>query len=79
MTPWRHPVPGVYRRVGRDVPPLHRGGIRRAPPYMERSSPRHEVADHVYTSTDHPPRHPIALHNEQSYNITWPLRIFFTV
>ena len=46
-------------------------------PYMERSSPRHEVADQVYTSTDHPPRHPIALHNEQSYNITWPLRIFF--
>jgi alpha-ketoglutarate-dependent taurine dioxygenase len=46
-------------------------------PYLERSSPRHEVADHVYTSTDHPPRHPIPLHNEQSYNITWPLRIFF--
>jgi len=46
-------------------------------PYMERSSPRHEVAEQVYTSTDHPPRHPIALHNEQSYNITWPLRIFF--
>jgi alpha-ketoglutarate-dependent taurine dioxygenase len=46
-------------------------------PYMERSSPRHEVADQVYTSTDHPPRHPIPLHNEQSYNITWPLRIFF--
>jgi alpha-ketoglutarate-dependent taurine dioxygenase len=46
-------------------------------PYMERSSPRHEVADHVYTSTDYPPRHRIPLHNEQSYNITWPLRIFF--
>ena len=46
---------------------------------MERSSPRHEVADQVYTSTDHPPRHPIPLHNEQSYNITWPLRIFHCV
>jgi alpha-ketoglutarate-dependent taurine dioxygenase len=46
-------------------------------PYMERSSPRHELADQVYTSTDHPPRHPIPLHNEQSYNVTWPLRIFF--
>jgi alpha-ketoglutarate-dependent taurine dioxygenase len=45
--------------------------------YLERSSPRHEVADQVYTSTDHPARHPIPLHNEQSYNITWPLRIFF--
>ena len=46
-------------------------------PYMERTSPRHEVADRVYTSTDYPPRHRIPLHNEQSYNITWPLRIFF--
>ncbi len=45
--------------------------------YVERSSPRHEVADQVYTSTDHPARHPIPLHNEQSYNVTWPLRIFF--
>jgi alpha-ketoglutarate-dependent taurine dioxygenase len=46
-------------------------------PYLERSSPRHAVGDHVYTSTDHPPRHRIFLHNEQSYHITWPLRIFF--
>jgi alpha-ketoglutarate-dependent taurine dioxygenase len=45
--------------------------------YVERSSPRHEVADQIYTSTDHPARHPIPLHNEQSYNVTWPLRIFF--
>lgn len=46
-------------------------------PYMERTSPRHEVADRVYTSTDYPPRHRIPLHNEQSYNITWPRLIFF--
>jgi alpha-ketoglutarate-dependent taurine dioxygenase len=45
--------------------------------YVERSSPRHEVADRVYTSTDYPPKHRIYLHNEQSYNNTWPLRIFF--
>lgn len=46
-------------------------------PYLERSSPRHEVAGHIYTSTDYPPDSPIYLHNEQSYNLTWPRRIFF--
>lgn len=46
-------------------------------PYMEGSSPRHEVADHVYTSTDYPADQRIPLHNELSYSHTWPLRIFF--
>lgn len=45
--------------------------------YRERSSPRHEVGNNIYTSTDHPAKQSIFLHNEQSYNITWPLRIFF--
>lgn len=45
--------------------------------YQERSSPRHEVHHRIYTSTDYPPDESIFLHNEQSYNITWPLRIFF--
>jgi alpha-ketoglutarate-dependent taurine dioxygenase len=45
--------------------------------YVERSSPRHEVEGHVYTSTDYPADQSIFLHNEQSYNNNWPLRIFF--
>jgi alpha-ketoglutarate-dependent taurine dioxygenase len=45
--------------------------------YRERSSPRSEVGDHVYTSTDYPAEHSIFLHNENSYQHTWPLRIFF--
>ena len=45
--------------------------------YLERSSPRHEVGNNIYTSTDYPAKQSIFLHNEQSYNITWPLRIFF--
>ena len=45
--------------------------------YRERSSPRSEVADHVYTSTDYPADQTIFLHNENSYQHTWPLRIFF--
>ena len=45
--------------------------------YSERSSPRSEVADRIYTSTDHPADQPIALHSEQSYNNEYPLRICF--
>ncbi|HSG41483.1 MAG TPA: TauD/TfdA family dioxygenase [Thermoanaerobaculia bacterium] len=45
--------------------------------YRERSSPRHSVEGRVYTSTDYPPAYPIFLHNENSYQKTWPLKIFF--
>jgi alpha-ketoglutarate-dependent taurine dioxygenase len=45
--------------------------------YVERSSPRSAVKDHIYTSTDHPPDRRIVLHCEQSYNVVWPLHIFF--
>jgi alpha-ketoglutarate-dependent taurine dioxygenase len=45
--------------------------------YNERSSPRSHVSGNIYTSTDYPPDKAIFLHNEQSYNITFPLRIFF--
>lgn len=45
--------------------------------YQERSSPRSQVNGNVYTSTDHPATQRIFLHNEQSYNITWPQKISF--
>lgn len=45
--------------------------------YRERSSPRRSVAGRVYTSTDYPPSYPIFLHNENSYQKTWPLKVFF--
>lgn len=45
--------------------------------YKERSSPRHAVSGKIYTSTDYPPEYPIFLHNENSYQATWPRRIFF--
>jgi alpha-ketoglutarate-dependent taurine dioxygenase len=45
--------------------------------YEERSSPRSVVRGHIYTSTDHPPSEPIFPHNEQSYNLTFPLRLVF--
>lgn len=45
--------------------------------YQERSSPRSLIGGRIYTSTDHPPDESIFLHNEQSYNTVFPLRIFF--
>jgi alpha-ketoglutarate-dependent taurine dioxygenase len=45
--------------------------------YDERSSPRSEVGDRIYTSTDYPPSQAIFPHNEHSYNRTFPLKIFF--
>ncbi|MDY7092751.1 MAG: TauD/TfdA family dioxygenase [Acidobacteriota bacterium] len=45
--------------------------------YRERSSPRTAVAGNIYTSTDYPPNYPIFLHNENSYQAAWPLKIFF--
>ena len=45
--------------------------------YRERSSPRSQVSGNIYTSTDHPSDQKIFLHNENSYQQTWPLKIFF--
>ncbi|HEX6291095.1 MAG TPA: TauD/TfdA family dioxygenase [Herpetosiphonaceae bacterium] len=45
--------------------------------YRERSSPRSQVSGNIYISTDYPADQPIFLHNENSYQHTWPLKIFF--
>ena len=45
--------------------------------YTQRSSPRSQVAGRIYTSTDYPPDQSIFLHNENSYQSSWPLKIFF--
>lgn len=45
--------------------------------YKERSSPRSKVSGNIYTSTDYPPDQSIFLHNENSYQKRWPLKIFF--
>jgi alpha-ketoglutarate-dependent taurine dioxygenase len=46
-------------------------------PYNERSSPRSQVDGNIYTSTDYPASESIFLHNEQSYNLQFPLKIYF--
>lgn len=45
--------------------------------YNERSSPRSQVNGNIYTSTDHPADQSIFPHNELSYSITWPMKIYF--
>jgi alpha-ketoglutarate-dependent taurine dioxygenase len=45
--------------------------------YGERSSPRTSLGNGIYTSTDHPPALSIVLHNEQSYTLNWPMKIWF--
>jgi alpha-ketoglutarate-dependent taurine dioxygenase len=45
--------------------------------YRERSSPRSEVGSNVYTSTDHPRDQHIFVHNENSYQQNFNLKIFF--
>lgn len=45
--------------------------------YMEGATPRKAVATNVYTSTDFPPDQSIALHNENSYVMTWPMKVCF--
>ncbi|HXO22735.1 MAG TPA: condensation domain-containing protein, partial [Thermoanaerobaculia bacterium] len=45
--------------------------------YEDPSTPRTEVKEKVYTSTEYPPEQSIQLHNELSYNHAWPMKIFF--
>src|SRR5262249_32157542 len=42
--------------------------------YNERSSPRSQISGRIYTSTDYPPDKQIFLHNEQSYNLVFPMK-----
>jgi len=46
-------------------------------PYVERSSPRSLVQGQIYTSTDYPQTEEIFLHNENSYQASWPLTLYF--
>jgi alpha-ketoglutarate-dependent taurine dioxygenase len=45
--------------------------------YTEPSSPRSEVEDKIYTSTEYPAEQWIQLHNEMSYAHNWPRRVYF--
>ncbi|MER6901587.1 TauD/TfdA family dioxygenase, partial [Amycolatopsis sp. NPDC000740] len=46
-------------------------------PYVERSSPRSTIQGNIYTSTDYPPAEEIFFHNENSYQLSWPMTLYF--
>lgn len=45
--------------------------------YMEGATPRVSLGNNVYTSTEFPPDQTIALHNENSYVMSWPMKLCF--
>lgn len=45
--------------------------------YTDRSTPRHEVEGRIYVSTIYPSDQRISLHNEGTYWLAWPLKIYF--
>lgn len=45
--------------------------------YIEGATPRTRLGQKVYSSTEFPPEHAIAPHNELSYVTSWPMKIFF--
>lgn len=47
--------------------------------YMESATPRTVLSDKIYTSTEFPPSQHISLHNELTYVVTWPMKIWFMV
>jgi alpha-ketoglutarate-dependent taurine dioxygenase len=46
--------------------------------YRDRSSPRTMVQNKIYTSTEYPADQSIFLHNEGTYWLTWPLKLYFS-
>jgi amino acid adenylation domain-containing protein len=44
--------------------------------YDDPTTPRTDLGEKVYTSTEYPPDQTIPLHNELSYSQAWPMRIF---
>jgi alpha-ketoglutarate-dependent taurine dioxygenase len=45
--------------------------------YSYASTPRTKVQGKIYTSTEYPPDQFIPLHNEMSYTLNWPRKIYF--
>lgn len=73
---WLHQHGAVFFRgfdVGLDAFPWTVRALAGEPvPYLQRSSPRSELGDRVYSATDHPADQHIALHGENSYQDEFP-------
>jgi alpha-ketoglutarate-dependent taurine dioxygenase len=59
-----------FRRAVAAMAPQLRG-------YAGGTSPRSQVAEGIYTSTEYPKQLEIPLHNEMSYSARWPQRLYF--
>jgi alpha-ketoglutarate-dependent taurine dioxygenase len=59
-----------FRRAVAAMAPQLRG-------YAGGTSPRSQVAEGIYTSTEYPKQLEIPLHNEMSYSVRWPQRLYF--
>jgi alpha-ketoglutarate-dependent taurine dioxygenase len=68
---------GFGLRLAEDLETFINAVSGKALEYRERSSPRSVIKGNIYTSTDYPPSQPIFLHNENSYQKEWPLKVFF--
>ena len=44
--------------------------------YVYRSTPRSRIHGNIYTTTEYPPHETIPMHNENSYQSSWPLKLF---
>jgi len=45
--------------------------------YVEGATPRTQLGGKIYTSTEYPADQSIALHNELTYVMTWPMKLWF--
>lgn len=45
--------------------------------YSYRSTPRSVISGKIYSSTEYPAHQSIPLHNENSYSLSWPMKIWF--
>lgn len=45
--------------------------------YLYQSTPRTKIADKVYTATEYPAHYTIPFHNENAYQLDWPMRLLF--
>ena len=45
--------------------------------YTYRSTPRTKLGGKIYTATEYPASRNIPLHNENSYSMSWPQKVFF--
>jgi alpha-ketoglutarate-dependent taurine dioxygenase len=45
--------------------------------YVDGNYPRRNLQGHVYISTEYDPKYDITLHNELSYSVKWPSKLFF--